>query len=63
MCNLSEYNQHLTYMEVLEALTENLSLSLDDAMNAAGIPEDFRSTIYERFEEKAAIKANGGYTV
>lgn len=30
-------------------------------MDAAEIPEEFRLTIYERFAEKEAIKANGGY--
>ncbi|MCD7810220.1 MAG: hypothetical protein LUH02_12855 [Erysipelotrichaceae bacterium] len=62
MCGLSKVNRHLTYMEVLESLMSNLSLSLSDAMNAAGIPEDFRPTIYERFAEMEAINANEGYT-
>ncbi len=62
MCGLSRVNRHLTYMEVLENLMKNTSLTLSDAMNAAGIPEDFRPTIYERFAEMKAIKANEGYT-
>ncbi|MCD7892189.1 MAG: hypothetical protein LUG60_00680 [Erysipelotrichaceae bacterium] len=63
MCGLSKINRHLTYMEVLESIIQNTSWSLNKAMDIAGIPEDFRPTIYERFEELEAIKANGGYTV